>query len=1048
MAPCIAMRLWTQYAEMELGCYATLARQLSRGTAMTRRDGEAGADTLLDRLADEFSERISRGERLDIEEYAQQYPELSNVIRELFPALAALAESPDADVTAESNQRPRYRAIGDFRLIRQVGRGGMGIVYEAEQISLHRRVALKILPFAAVLDPRHLQRFKNEAQAAAALHHPHIVPVHSVGTDRGVHYYAMQYVDGQNLANVLRQMRLSQVEGAIAEIPENTRHVSHESDDGQSFACDLVLDYQAGNQELLSGEQSPPDSLPATANSLHDTQPVQHYSTASLHDRREKYRTIAKLGIQAAEALDYAHEHGIVHRDIKPSNLLIDAEGDLWITDFGLAQIEAGGSLTLTGDCVGTLQYMSPEQALGHRGVVDHRTDIYALGVTLYELLTCRSMLPDLDKAVLLKKIADEDPPPPSSIDRNVPTDLETIVLKAIAKDPQERYASAGELAEDLHCFLELKPIRAKRPGLWDRWAKWSRRNHTLVLSVAAVLFLAVMGLSASIFSVKSAYDAELEQRRVAETETRRADINLMRALQAVNAMLTEVASAEINNMPQTEKLRRALLRKAVDFHESLLAEHRENPTIRYETAKAYVRISKLHEALGEFELAETSGNRAIAMLNDLIASSPMNAEYRNSLTMAYENVALALFQLRPHRINDAQTACRLQLDESRRLVRDFPHRVEFRRRLAENLTDLGNFLWESPLRSESEAPLQEAVRIWDAIVADDPQLADESDRAHSHQWLGGMLMKTRRFEEAEQELMFANQVYERLVREQPGHEEYRGRLAHNRAYLGNLHLHRGDIEQAQDYYRQAIQLRERLVQEFPEVYEHKRRLVICYGDLARTLARKGEYDRARDVLEKRLDLSRVVSEQFPEISRKPGSRAWPLYDLGLAYFKAGRIDSAREHFYSSIQYLKKDADEFDESFKAQHWFSWLLVACPIEDLRNAKIALKHAQRAIQLDSSSAEAHCVLGVAHFQLEEYSAAQSALTRARERSQSETFAVACYTLAMIAWKQNRHDDARELFQTAVAWKDSHERYDEGVDWAHDEAALTLGVTSAAD
>ena len=221
------------------------------------------------------------------------------------------------------------RRLGDFRLIREIGRGGMGVVYEASQISLGRRVALKVLPFAAVLDSRQIARFKHEAQAAAQLEHPNIVSVFAIGVERGVHYYAMQYIEGQSLDRALAEMRPA--------------------------ACSAP-DRGAGGVEA--------DVCPSTSSSL---------LTAKSTRRRDYFQTVARLGIQAAEALHAAHEHGVVHRDIKPSNLLLDADGKLWVTHFGLARCQTDATLTRTGDVVGTMRYMSPEQAMGQSALVDHR---------------------------------------------------------------------------------------------------------------------------------------------------------------------------------------------------------------------------------------------------------------------------------------------------------------------------------------------------------------------------------------------------------------------------------------------------------------------------------------------------------------------------------------------------------------------------------------------------------------------------------------------------------------------------------------------------
>ena len=226
--------------------------------------------------------------------------------------------------------------------------------------------------------------------------------------------------------------------------------------------------------------------------------PTSRKSTCSFPSSRttEFFRTVATLGIQAAKALDHAHKFGIVHRDIKPANLLLDVQGNLWVTDFGLARLQDDAGLTITGDLLGTLRYMSPEQALAKRGYLDHRTDIYSLGATLYELVTLRSAVDGQDRQEVLRKIAQDEPTPPRRLHPAIPRELETILLKAMSKEPQSRYTTAKDLADDLRRFMEYKPIKAKRPTLVERAGKWSRRHRAIVASTAAMLALMVVGLA------------------------------------------------------------------------------------------------------------------------------------------------------------------------------------------------------------------------------------------------------------------------------------------------------------------------------------------------------------------------------------------------------------------------------------------------------------------------------------------------------------------------------------------------------------------------
>jgi serine/threonine protein kinase len=495
------------------------------------RDEAGRDDSVLIEWAAEVADRIRASEAVDLEELSRRHPERAGALRRLLPAMALMADLATSSRRVAAEFRPvdpdpgsavELGVLGDFRLLREVGRGGMGIVYEAEQISLDRRVALKVLPFAAAIDPRQLQRFQVEAKAAAFLHHTHIVPVHAVGCDRGVHYYAMQFIDGRTLTDVIGELRRIDgldphgpgAPGIGALDPENGLPVgpARLRTEAGSDAPTVVLD-PGGDGSGVTPAVRP---VPAAAGAIGSP-------TGSSVRNRAYFRTVARLGMQAAEALEHAHQQGVLHRDIKPANLMLDDRGHLWVTDFGLARVQGESNLTMTGDLLGTLRYMSPEQALARRVVIDQRTDVYSLGATLYELLTLRPAFDGHDRAEILRRIAQEEPRPLRRLNLAVPTDLETVVRKAMDKDPAGRYATAGELAEDLERFLDARPVAARRPSLLDHAAKWSRRHKSIVASAALTAAILLIGTAVASVLVAS----KEHERRTASDSARALEARL-----------------------------------------------------------------------------------------------------------------------------------------------------------------------------------------------------------------------------------------------------------------------------------------------------------------------------------------------------------------------------------------------------------------------------------------------------------------------------------------------------------------------------------------
>ena len=555
----------------------------------------------------------------EIDEFIGSYQQVNRIVAPLQEAapsssprsqdITALAErlpgrsTEAAGVSGDVVRGTELGQLGDFRLLREIGRGGMGIVYEAEQISLRRRVALKILPFAGGIDSRQLQRFRNEAEAAAHLHHSHIVPVFAVGSERGVHFYAMQHIEGQSLATVIAEMAA-----------------------GQTSRQPL------GEPSVVTGGRT--------------TQTLGAMSTE--HSTRSKrfYRHVAKIGRQVAEALEYAHQMGVIHRDIKPANLLLDARGHVWIADFGLAHFQDRVGVTVSGEVLGTLRYVSPEQAMAKKGLVDHRTDIYSLGATLYEFLTLRPVFDGKDRHALLHQIGFDEPQPPRTIEPAIPVELETIVLKALGKTPSERYGSAQELADDLERYLDDKPIHARRPTLVERARKWMRRYPSVVAAGVLLLIFGLVGFAVSTVLVsreqwktqaaydklaveqtrtkaayekladeqertKKAYRSEAHQRNLAERDFAQA--------QKAIELVVQFSEGELAHDPRQQDVRRRLLQTYLDYYEDFIELHADDPK-----AQATLTASRALVADILTELSSLHGMTLLTIIQDAVVQKDL----------------------------------------------------------------------------------------------------------------------------------------------------------------------------------------------------------------------------------------------------------------------------------------------------------------------------------------------------------------------------------------------------------------------------------------
>jgi hypothetical protein len=542
-----------------------------------------GNDPILNDLIEEVASQLQAGKAVDLEAYARKHPDYAEQLRQLLPAVQVLADlgSAKAAGVGSANTLAGWLPavggrLGDYRIRRPIGRGGMGVVYEAEQVSLGRRVALKVLPVEAARDGRVLARFQRESRAAAQLHHSNIVPVFEVGQQGNVSFYAMQYIEGQPLDQVIQE--LQQLRAAS----------------GGPACRDTARAAGAGARSLLTGPFEPAPSRDATRDAQPEPgepQPAAAPAPPTPAARSEpserslvawddpRYcRQVARMGLQVAEALAYAHGRGVVHRDIKPSNLLLDRAGIVWVSDFGLAKTQEQ-ALTETGDLVGTVRYMAPER---FGGVCDVRADVYALGLTLYELLVLQPAFDGQDRLHLVEQIGRQEPARLRTLDPRIPRDLETLVMKAIEKDPRRRYASADDLAEDLRRFLADEPILARRIGPVERLGRWGRRNPLVAALSAAVVLVAALGFAGVFGQMQVAQANEREAKQhAAQAEQQKQNAKAERdeaqrqrdEVQALNDRLQRTLYAAHMNLAQ-QAWEAGDIQRVLE----LLAQHRPKP--------------------------------------------------------------------------------------------------------------------------------------------------------------------------------------------------------------------------------------------------------------------------------------------------------------------------------------------------------------------------------------------------------------------------------------------------------------------------------------
>lgn len=940
-----------------------------------------GEDPRVVAALEEYLELCEAGNPPDVEQYVGRFPEIGDLLRPCLAGLELMAhavpsfESPSVDsafpdVLAVSNGGAADRTLGDFRLIREIGRGGMGIVFEAEQISLGRRVALKIFPFAAILDPKRLQRFKQEAQAAALLRHPHIVGVHCVACDRGIYHYAMELVEGTSVAELIQQLQHSQVSN------------DDSSDQGKS---------------------------PSQSSGRHDTQPIAHLTTQGEGNRLRFYRQIAKLGIEVAQGLHYAHEQGIIHRDIKPSNLLIDAHGSAWITDFGLAQMQSDQTLTATGDLLGTIRYMSPEQARGDR-LLDPRTDVYSLGATLYELATRSAPFDAQDRTELLRLVLECEPKRPRTVDATIPRDLETVILRAMARMPAERYPSAKELALDLQRFLDQRPILARRPSqLYRAWRWVQRRRYVSALLGALAVCILLISVAGPVIAIRYARLAQNEQdaRKTAEDQR----LKMERLLSGLLSQTDDYMEAESGTPPA----RAQLMAGIVSGYEELSQAAPNDTQLRYNLAVANRRLGRIYAHSNQLAASEEHYRRAVEILTELTRRDHTESIWFRELADNYGFLA----DIRHSRDPLASVKfSRQAIAILEALVQREPEERFWRLALNFQQFLLGWRLYDSGHRADGTEMITAAGA---QAQRDFESLPDDHDTgafsAFCHSELAQILLDSGQVMAAEAQLRQAVEMYDLYARDVEAGWITNLRIAagEGRGRLGTVLNRLRRLTEAEAVLREAQRQLEDVCEGSPSWVWARSALSDAYLELSSVRWQQGDTDEAEQLLLRSLR----GCESFVNRPRELDDKLTQIMNrLGWLHYESGRHQQSREWFDQLMSFVPTAENPVALGQPTSSQLELALNSPFAEQLR-AGWAVAHLHRRLKAESGSDWQF--LGLAQYRAGQWQAARQSIAEGmRLRNGGDAIDFALLALA----NQQMGDSAAALgwYRQAIAASDT--------------------------
>lgn len=721
-------------------------------------------------------------------------------------------------------------SIAGYEILSQLGRGGMGVVFKARQVSTDRIVALK-LPDRLDLETR--VRFATEAKAAARVSHPNVVQIYEVGEQDDRPYIALEYCPGGALSDCL--------------------------------------------------EGKPLASKPAAA-----------------------------LVEVLAGAVGAAHSAGVIHRDLKPANILLgrslDAEAGNdrdahsrvhsdpltfhpKVADFGLARrIDCDVGQTQSGMMLGTPDYMAPEQTTGEIHGIGPPSDVYALGSLLYELLTGHPPFRGTNLIDTIEQVRHREPIPPMRLQPSVPRDLNTICLKCLHKEPARRYASAGELAQDLNRFLNGLPVLARPVSIFERSVKRIRRNP-IVAALAAGLCVVLLG--AAVYGVW--YHVRLQAQRD------RARYHFQMSVRSIEEMLTEVAEEDLAPEPRAELKRRALLEKALAFYEELLQVESDDPDLAWHAARAARRVGDIQRMLGRFEESLSAYERALKRLEPLAKSPPPETDPRREIADCHNFIG-EVYRTRGEKAL-AETSYRRALDMQQALFDQNPENVGYRQDLARTRYNLGIVIRQLGRPDDAIAQFTQALSLLDGDSSNDAWTRRHRARVYLN--LAPAYRLLGRFPEAEEACNRAVVLLDALATENPERGEFRLELSSALINLGTVRFSAREPVRARPPLDRARTLLESLAHDFPATPGYRAELARVCNTLAAVAFQTGDADAAATHSARAVELWSELVAASPSTAEYHGELGLALGNLGRAKYQAVPAD-ARQHLTRGISELLK----------------------------------------------------------------------------------------------------------------------------------------------